>query len=251
MAMSISTRSIPSGTKITIWAEPVLGQPGLIALSPRIASVFARWSVLEKQLNQLFTLVTDADPTVRGMFDSLKGWDRRVDAIVHEANVRQNADTSDVVKVVLRLAKAPASKRDELAHRVWAIADGYEGELALLPSDDQHSLAESIIAVKKARVCNTPIDNSSLYVGSSLVSAIELDQLIDELAKAGERMDGLIRGHFYPPFADSTGGGFADYRRRLADDPDISARLDNIIKTRERSEKRAARRHRLATSPTS
>ena len=247
--MPISARSIPVGTKITIWAEPVLGQPGLMALSPRIASVFARWSMVEKQLNQLFTLVTSADPATRQSYDSLRGWDRRVEAIVRQANDRLNPKTSDLVKVVLRLIKSPAAKRDELAHRVWAIAEGHEAELVLLPPDDQHSMAASILEVKRAGVCNTKIDNSSLYSGSSLVSGADLDQVIAELTEAAERMEGLIIGHFYPLFADITGEDFADYRQRLTDDPQISARLVNVTKARERAE-RAARSDRPADEPT-
>lgn len=239
--MSISAHSIPVGTKITIWEEPVLGQPAITLLSPRITSVFARWSALEKQLNQLFTLVTDADLAARSNFDGLKGWDRRVEAIVAQAAHRLDPATSDLVKVVLRLVKSPAAKRDELAHRVWAIAEGFETELALLPPDDQHSFAESIVAVKRAGKCDVPIDNDPLYNGSTLVSASDLDALILELKNAGERMNSLIRGHFFPRFADLTGGGFADYRQRLADDPEISARIVNVTKARERAE-RVARR---------
>ncbi|AJP70695.1 hypothetical protein [Sphingomonas hengshuiensis] len=239
--MSISARSIPVGTKITIWEEPVLGQSAITLLSPRIASIFARWSVLEKQLNQLFTLVTDADPVARSDFDQLKGWDRRVDAIVIQATHRLEPAVSDLVKVVLRLVKSPAAKRDELAHRVWATAEGFEDELALLPPDDQHSFAESIIAVKIAGRCDIPLDNGPLYDGSTLVSASDLDALILDLKNAGERMNSLIRGHFFPPFADLTGGGFADDRQRLADDGEISARIVNVARAREQAE-RAARR---------
>lgn len=239
--MSISDRSIPVGTKITIWEEPVLGQSAITLLSPRIASVFARWSVLEKQLNQLFTLVTGADPAARGDFDDLRGWDRRVDTIVAQAAHRLDPATSDLAKIVLRLVKSPAAKRDELAHRVWAIAEGFEEELALLPPDDQHSFAESIIAVKRAGRCDIPIDNDPLYNGSMLVSASDLDGLILEIKNAGERMNSLIRGHFFPRFADLTGGEFADYRQRLADDPEISARIVNVAKARKRAELAACR----------
>lgn len=246
--MSISARSIPPGTKITIWAEPVLGQQGVTALSPRIASVFARWSVLEKQLNQLFTLVTDADPLARTKFDGLKGWDRRVDEIGSEAVARLEPAIADIVKVVLRVIKAPAGKRDELAHRVWAVAESFETELALLPPDDQHTVAEAIVAVKKAGKCDVPIDNSSLYDGSSLVSAADLDELILELQQAGDRMDCLIRGHFYPPFADATGGDFSDYRKRLAEDTEVAARIVNVAKERRRAEK-AAQRAQARTQP--
>lgn len=164
-----------------------------------------------------------------------------MDAIAAHAAHRLDPATSDLVKVVLRLVKSPAAKRDELAHRVWAIAEGFEKELALLPPDDQHSFAESIVAVKRAGRCDIPIDNGPLYNGSTLVSASDLDGLILELKNAGERMNSLIRGHFFPPFADLTGGGFADCRQRLADDPEISARIVNVAKARERAE-RAARR---------
>lgn len=232
--MSISTRRIPPGTKITIWAEPVIGQLGLEALSPRLASVFARWSALEKQLNQLLTLVTDADPSARVQFDDLKGWDRRADYIVNEARARLSTEIADLVKIILRLAKIPAGKRDELAHRVWAIAEGFEMELALLPADDQHSFAENIVAVKKAGRCDIPLDNGSLYSGSSLVSAADIDELIYELTNAQDRMDCLIRGHLWPPFADATGDGFANYRNILANDSEVSLRLNNIENERRR-----------------
>jgi hypothetical protein len=191
--------------------------------------------VLEKQLNQLFTLITDADTDARVRFDGLKGWDRRADEIVHEAADRLNIATADIVKVVLRLAKTPAAKRDELAHRVWAVAEGFESELALLPADDQHSFAESVVAVKKAGRCDVPVDSASLYAGSSLVGAPDLDQLILELQQAAHRLEALLRGHFFPPFADATGGNFADYRTKLAEDPEISARLLNITNERRRS----------------
>lgn len=239
--MSISDRTIPVGTKVTIWEEPVLGQSGITLLSPRIASVFARWSKLEKQLNQLFTLVTDADPAARSKFNDLKGWDRRVGAIVTEAAHRLDPVTSDLVKVVLRLVKSPAAKRDELAHRVWAIAEGFETELALLPPDDQHTFAESIVAVKRAGRCDIPIDSDPLFSGSVLVSASDLDELILELQSAGERMNSLILGHFFPPFADLTGAAFAGHRQKLANDPDISERLINVAKARKRADRAAYR----------
>lgn len=239
--MSISARSIPHGTKVTIWAEPVLGQQGLMVLSPRIASVFARWSSLEKQLNQLFTLITDADAAARTAFDGLKGWDRRVDMIGNEAEARLDEATADIVNVVLRLVKVPAGKRDELAHRMWAVAEGFESELALLPADNQHILAEAVVAAKKAGNCNVPIETSPIFNGSSLVSAADLDLLILEFQQAADRMDCLIRGHLYPSFADATGAEFSDCRRRLAEDVEVSARIVNVANERRRVEKAARR----------
>lgn len=246
--MSISTRSLPPGVTFTVWAEPVLGQLGIESLAPRIASVFARWSVLEKQLNQLFTLVTDAEGSARAHYDALKGWDRRADDIETHARARLDADLADLVCAVLRLVKTPAAKRDALAHRVWAVAEGLETELVLLPPDDQHAIAENVIAVRNAGRCDIQIDNSRIQEAAVLVSAADLDAVIAELTLAGERMNDLLIGHFYPPFADTTEQAFADYRERLTRDAEVTERLASIANGR-RQAARAMRRAKSARPP--
>ena len=238
--MAISAREIPSGTEINIHLEPVVGQPGLEALASRIASIFARWSAIEKQLDQMFTLITDADPGARAEFDALKGWDPRVDRIIAEADSRLEADTADIARIILKLVKVPAHKRDELAHRIWAVAKGFEDQLALLPPDDR-SFAESVVKVKQAGRCDIDIDTGSAYAGSMLVSAADLDQVIGELNEARERLTAVLYGHLFPAFADATGDEFADYRQQLADDTELAARLINLANTRRQAEKAARR----------
>ncbi|OYW44277.1 MAG: hypothetical protein B7Z33_13065 [Sphingomonadales bacterium 12-68-11] len=197
--------------------------------------MFARWSALEKQLNQLFTLVTDADPIARVKFDDLKGWDRRAEAIIDEAKERLEAQTADIVKVVLRLAKVPAEKRDDLAHRIWAVAEGFDDELVLLPPDDQHLLAESVVAAKQAGTCSIPPNTDSIYAGTSLVSAGDLNQLIRELERARLRLQSVMWGYLYPPFADAAGGDFADARKIITEDVEITDRLKNVAIARRRA----------------
>lgn len=240
--MSISKREIPPDAEINIYREPVLGKSGLEALAPRIASIFARWSLLEKQLNQMFTLITDADPTARVKFDQLKGWDRRVDQIISESALRLSGATADIVRTVLKLVKEPAKKRDELAHRVWAIAKGFEDELALLPPNDQHDFAEAVVMMKKAGRCDIAIDTSSMYVGSSLVSASDLDLLIEELRLAAQRMESVLYGYLFPEFSDVTGKNFADYRQRLREDSELEERMINVANARRRAGKAARKK---------
>ncbi len=242
--MSISDRQIPSDTKIIICAEPVLNQPGVVKLSPKIASVFARWSSLEKDLDLLFTLVTNADQTARMEFDRQKGWDRRVDKIEDEAKARLEPATADVIRIVLRLVKKPACKRDELAHRVWAVAEGFEDDLALLRPDAKHILGQAFEAVKKAGTCNADIDSSSIYEGSFLVSGADLDRLISELEQARDRMECLINGFFYPAFADRTGNEFSTFRHKLDKDVEISERVANSVSARRKVEKTKQRARR-------
>jgi hypothetical protein len=243
--MSISSRTVPHDSKITTYAEPVLGHRGIISLSPKIASIFARWSALEKLLNQLFTLVTESDPGARAKFDKLKGWDNRVERIVEAAAIHTDPVKADLTKAVLRLIKIPAGKRDELAHRIWAIADGFEDQLVLLPADDQHRLAEHVVAAKKAGTSQVPIDNKPLYDGSSLVCEADLDKVINELKAARDRMDNLIMGHYYPPSFDMADRDFSDYREKLAGDIEVSDRIKNMALARA---KRTARRRHTADS---
>lgn len=240
--MPISDRRVPPYAKITIGDDAVLSQPGVKALGSRISGVFARWSRLEKQLNQLFTLVTDADPTARSEYDGLKGWDRRVEEIAKEAGERISPETADLVKVVLRLVKLPARKRDELAHRRWAVAEGFESDLVLMPPNDQHAVAEAVVAAKQAGRSEVPVDFSDTTEGSSLVTAADLDTLISELQEAAGRMTALIMGHLYPEFLDQTGQGFIDYRQSLANDAEVAMRLKNAANERRRAEKKARRK---------
>jgi len=237
--MLISPLAVPADAEITVFGEPVLGQPGIMILSPRIASVFARWSMIERQLDQVHTLVTDADDDARAEFDRLKGWDRRQRAITEVAARKLNAATNDRVKAVLRLIESPASKRNELAHCVWGVTKGYEGHLTLLPSDNQHAVAQAAVAAKKAGTSRIPVQTQPVMQASRLVSAADLDRLIHELQQATDRLEGLIYGHLYADFLDVTGNGFADYRAKLDADPEIQNRLRNMERERRRAMKAA------------
>jgi predicted N-acetyltransferase YhbS len=210
-----------------------------VALSPQIASVFARWSVIEKQLDQVHTLITDADVGARTAFDQLKGWDRRKMAIAAAATQHLSPQVADYVKAVLRLAEPPASKRNELAHGVWATTTGYESYLTLLSGDHQHTLAQAAVAAKKAGTSRILLNTNSLHDGSRLVSRADLDRLIGELEHAKDRLEALIYGHLYADFLDVTGNGFADYRARLDSDPEIQEPLRNMARERKRAQKGA------------
>jgi len=242
--MRISSSSVPKGTKLTIWEEPVLGQSGLEALSPRIASVFARWSALEKQLDQVFTLVSEADEDARAEYDKVKGWDRRIDMVDDLAKVNLDVAKQDIVKAVLRLVKAPAKKRDELAHQVWAIAEGFEDRLVLLSSDNQHAMAEYAVAAKKAGTTKISVENKSIYESSRLVSAADLDTLREELQLGQQRLTDLIHGYLYEPFIDETGCGFSDSRSRIENDQELQARISNMERERQRALKRLNRKNK-------
>lgn len=216
-----------------------MGQPGVIALSPRIASAFARWSLIEKQLDQVHTLITEADDAARAEFHLLKGWDWRQRAIAAAATQKLSPETSDRVKAVLRLVKSPALKRNELAHSVWAVTKGYEDHLTLLSGDSQHAFAQTAVAAKKAGTSQIPVRNQPVLRASRLVSAADLDKLIDELQHAKDRLEGLIYGHLYADFLDVTGNGFADYRAKLDSDPEIRKRVSSMERQRKRALKAA------------
>lgn len=237
--MLISSLPVPVDAEITLFGEPVLGQPGIMILSPRIASVFARWSTIERQLDQVHTLITEADDNARADFAGLKGWDRRQKAISEAATQKVGPETSDLVKAVIRLVEPPALKRHELAHGVWAVTKGYEGHLTLLSSDNQHAIAQAAVAAKKAGTSRIPVLNQPVLQASRLVSAADLDRLIHELQCAKDRLEGLIYGHLYADFLDETGNGFADYRAKLDDDPEIRERVRNMERERKRTQKAA------------
>jgi len=130
--------------------------------------------------------------------------------------------------------KEPAKKRDELAHEVWATAEGFEDHLVLVSSDYHRFLAEAAVAAKKAGTNEIPIDSTLIYDGSCLVSANDLDVLREELRIGQERLTDLIQGYLYEPLLDETGGGFADSRRRIENDRDIQARVLNMMRQRKK-----------------
>ncbi|GEM_PF-2588640 len=239
--MRISTVRIPLETRIIQFEEPVLGQPGIEALAPRICSAFARWSLIEKQLDQIHALITGGDMDARGEFDRLKGWDRRTKAIVAASDGRLSDDDRLLLKAVLALAEAPATKRHELAHGVWAQAQGAEDRLVLMSPETQNLLGQLMAAAAEAGTTRLPVDHSRIFEGSRLISAGDLDLLLRELADAHRRLDALYYGHLAPACADATGDGFADYRRHLAEDPEVSARVTNM-KVSLRQAERAARK---------
>lgn len=246
--MQISGRPLPPGTRVTMYGEPVLGQAGLEALSPKVGSIIARWSLLEKQLDQIHTLVTDDAPDSRADFDALKGWDRRFEAIAKAAQVRLPHEVADRVKAVLRLTEEPARKRHELAHGLWAVAAGYENCLTLLAPKSQHGMGKVIVEAKKAGTTRIPMETTSIYEDSRIVSGEDLDQLIAELEQAKNRMEQLLYGYLYPEFADATGKGFQDYREQLADDREVSARLTLMDRERKRRQKSARRIQSVASA---
>ncbi len=195
--------------------------------------------MIERQLDQVHTLVTDADDDARAEFNRLKGWDRRQRAITEVAARKLNAATSDRVKAVLRLIESPASKRNELAHCVWGVTKGYEGHLTLLPSDNQHAVAQAAVAANKAGTSGIPVQTQPVLQASRLVSAADLDRLIYELQRATDRLEGLIYGHLYADFLDVTGNGFSDYRGRLDADPEIQERVRSMMRNRKRAQRAA------------
>lgn len=235
--MQISDRQVPANVTVTMFGEPVLGQLGLEALSPRVASIMARWSLLEKQLDQIHTIVTDANDHQRASFDALKGWDRRFAAVITGAQASLSEESVDRVKAVLRLTEATARKRHELAHGLWAVAEGYEDCLTLLAPDSQHGIGKAVVDAKRAGTSRVPVDTAAVFEESRIVAASDLDQLITELDVARKRMEQLLLGYLYPAFVDETGKGFQDYRDELAADSEVEVRLKLMKRERQRRRK--------------
>ncbi len=233
--MRISSEPIPRGRKLTVFSEPVLGQSGIEALSPLIASAIGRWSAIEAQLDALFILITRNDPTEREMFLALKGWDRRADAIGDAAEARHEAVDADRVKTVFRLTAAPAGKRHDLAHSTWATAEGCEDRLALLPRDFNVQYGMNLSAASAAGTGDIPVTTVAMVEAGCLVARADLETLIAELHHAQELLDALLLGHFLDPVLDPTGQGYEESRRLLAGDPAVTERMGNMARERRRA----------------
>lgn len=229
--MNISDRKIPFGTLVTQAREPVEDHMGVTALTPLVCSAMARWSVIEKKLDQWHTILTDADPAKRLAFDGLKGWDRRFKAVVDAAYKALLPDEADLVKAALKMAERPACKRHELAHSVWAYAEGFDEDLYLMGAEVQHASAKIIVDSKRAGRSDIKIDNSSMYECSRLVGSGELRELIKELDDAEGRMDDLMYGYTYPAHCFLEGSQ-DDYRRAVANDQELQERAKNIARGR-------------------
>lgn len=238
--MQISDRPVPSTAVITTFTEPVLGQAGVEALAPMVCSLFARWCAIEKQLDQIHTIITGNDAQARTDFERLRGWDRQKSAIISAAT-DLHPDAVNMTRAVLNLADAPARKRHDLAHGVWATAEGFDDHLVLLSPDSQRRMGEAIVASKAAGTTRIPIDNTPMHAESRLVDAHDLGLALEEMEVARRRLDDLMYGFLYPPFADVTGDGFADSRTRLADDQDVSLQLRNIEVSQRQAERTARR----------
>jgi hypothetical protein len=215
--------------------EPVLGQPGIEALSPFIASAVGRWSAIEAQLDTLFILITQNDPAERESFHALKGWDRRAVAIAEVAEARHETVDADRVKTVLRLTSVPAGKRHELAHSTWAILEGCEDRLVLLPRDFNVHYGMNLSAAAEAGTGSIPVTTLSMVEAGCLVARSHLEALIAELQRAQEILDALLFGHFLNPALDPAGDGYESYRRILAEDPEVTERMANMARERRRS----------------
>lgn len=199
--MQISNRQIPQGTKIIRHREPVANHAGIIGLSPVICSAFARWGIIEKKLNQLYSILTDGDASKRQEFDRQKGWDRRFSAVVDAAYAAMDADEADFLKAALKLAESSASKRHELAHNVWATAEGFDDDLLLLPPDDQHITGLMVAEAKRTGSSKVQPRFETLYAGSRLVGRTEMFDLIAELDRAEDRIDNIMYAYIYPTHA--------------------------------------------------
>jgi len=192
-------------------------------------------------LDQVFTLISDADGAAGAEYEKAKAWNRRIDMIAAAAEARIDVSKQDVLKAVLRLAKRPARKRDELAHEVWAVAAGFEEHLVLLSSDIQRALADALVAAKRAGTNRIPVENKSIYEGSSLVSGHHLDALREELRHSQQRLTDRFPGYLYEPILDESRDGFWDSRSRLETDPEIQARVANMRRERHKTQKRLNR----------
>jgi hypothetical protein len=201
--------------------------------------VIARWAAVEKQLDTIHAILAKGDKRAVAAFYDLRGWDRKFKAIKQAADTLPE-ETSDLVRAVIGLAKAPAAKRDELAHGIWAVVKGAEDHLALLPPGTPTHVGQTFAEAAQAGTSKIPVANAEILEQGCLVSADDLDALIQELDRSRIQLDALMYGHLLPAHLDATGREFANYRQAIANDREVASRVSNMVRTRAKTESKPA-----------
>lgn len=231
--MHISSSPLGSDDSISLLQDPVLDHPGISALAPKIASIFAQWANIEKILDALFAFSVRGDAAKLETFRGIKGYDARCSAIADEAALGLDADAARRVKAAVREAALIAEKRNELAHGVWASSPQHPDALVLLPHDFYIRFANLVLTNE----AGAAVDNSELLAASHLVRDGELSTALGEVREAHDLIWNL-KISIMPPERDVTGDAFAKSASAVAAHPGVAGRVANMI----REDRRAARR---------
>lgn len=179
MAMKVSTRPVFNGGTLEIGPQ-VLGQRR--DLAEYIGPIIATWADIEARLDAIYLLMTRDEEGLEE-FQSLKGWDRRVQFIESAVEQASGRDRKLVVRAVLKEVASAAQRRHEIAHGIWAVSDAHPDALILLPGNFLiPPLRTAIEAEVRGELRSThPSDPAAV---GCVVEQSDLQRLIDDLRKA-------------------------------------------------------------------
>ena len=130
----------------------VLASPDAITLRPNlaplIAQIIARWADIEANVASIlaFVLHAEAGPTV-AMIQAVRSATAQMDMIEAAGAAKLQDPELEVFEAVLRLARRAASKRNNVAHHIWAYSPDLPEALLLI---EPPAYLELFVAVSAA-----------------------------------------------------------------------------------------------------
>lgn len=99
-----------------------------------VARVIGTWSHCEHVMELVMAEFLQADFVVaQEMLDSMRSWEMRRRAILAAARRRVSGEAYDLLEQVMKASKSVYSRRNELAHHLWATSPALPEALILIP----------------------------------------------------------------------------------------------------------------------
>ena len=178
--MRISDQLIPNKPALEIHAEVLLQRPNL---AMGIALAIAGWANIEARLEALFLFCT-RDETDLLAFRDCRGWDARTKLFYRSVLNRQGQEAATEVRAILRTVEAPAKKRHEIAHGIWAICRELPNDLILLDGSYFLETARQAVSAEAADLEEMRFDSAQMQESSRVVSISHLEALHKEMNQA-------------------------------------------------------------------
>lgn len=178
--MLISDQRVPNKPSLEIGADVLLKRPVLaMGLSLAIAS----WANIEARIEAIFLLCA-RDEKALAHFQQLRGWDARAKCLYRTIRDAQGEEAGREIRAILRAVAAPAKKRHEVAHGIWAICSELPDDLILLGSGDFLDMARQAIAAEGNGLSEMRFDPAFMHDTARVVSREHLETLYRELGES-------------------------------------------------------------------